>query len=524
LGAITHSGLGALTLEKTEAGTWRVNGSSNFTGITSIQGGVLEVEVIANGGSDSGVGRSSNAAANLSLNNATTLRYVGSTNATTDRAFTINSGTAGHGAIIESSGLGTLSFSGGPIIAYGTGGQTRVLTLGGTNTGANTFGKVVADNGTGATSLVKAGVGTWVLNQTNTYTGATTITGGILNFNSLAAGGANSSIGAGSVANTNLVLNGGTLQYTGSSAQTTNRLFTVGAAGGTIDSSGSNNANPLTFTGTGDLGASTTGNRTLTLTGSNTGANSIAGNIVDPSSGATSLTKSGDGTWVLTGTNTYTGTTTVNAGTLLVNGSTASGSAVTVNGGTLGGTGTVGGALTVASGGTVRGDTGTGTGTLTTGSVTINSGGSLFANIAAPGTNSTLALGSNTLDLKTNSKLALTGLGGFSNTSAGSYTLATLTDNTLLLDGAATTNGQVFGTYIEGTGATGPVVLDMSSFTATLAVGDTLQLSRSGNNLVLNFTPVPEPATVLGLGALGLGLIGGVRRWRAGKTPAGSPA
>jgi autotransporter-associated beta strand protein len=50
----------------------------------------------------------------------------------------------------------------------------------------------------------------------------------------------------------------------------------------------------------------------------------------------------GNGTWTVSGTNSYTGSTTVSAGTLLVDGSIASSSGVTVNAGaTLGGHGVV---------------------------------------------------------------------------------------------------------------------------------------------------------------------------------------
>ena len=61
-----------------------------------------------------------------------------------------------------------------------------------------------------------------------------------------------------------------------------------------------------------------------------------------------SLTKSGNGTLTLSGSNSYTGSTNVSTGTLLINGSTSTSSAVTVAvGATLGGSGTVGGATTI---------------------------------------------------------------------------------------------------------------------------------------------------------------------------------
>ena len=49
----------------------------------------------------------------------------------------------------------------------------------------------------------------------NAYTGVTTISGGTLSVGTLANGGSASDIGAASSSATNLVLNGGTLQYTG---------------------------------------------------------------------------------------------------------------------------------------------------------------------------------------------------------------------------------------------------------------------------------------------------------------------
>jgi autotransporter-associated beta strand protein len=119
--------------------------------------------------------------------------------------------------------------------------------------------------------------------------------------------------------------------------------------------------------------------RTLRLGGSNAGANTISGPIVNSGSGSLlGITKTGAGTWILSGTNTYGGTTQVDAGTLLVNGN--SGSVVApfvVNGGILGGSGTIGGAVTVNALGTLA--PGSGIATLTTGSAVTFTDGSTFA-------------------------------------------------------------------------------------------------------------------------------------------------
>ena len=87
------------------------------------------------------------------------------------------------------------------------------------------------------------------------------------------------------------------------------------------------------------------------VVGSNGLSTEFSGLVEDIVGGA--LAKIGGGTLTLSGSNSYTGGTTITAGTLVVSNKTGSGTgtgAVTVNGGTLGGSGTLSGAVTVNSG------------------------------------------------------------------------------------------------------------------------------------------------------------------------------
>jgi autotransporter-associated beta strand protein len=230
----------------------------------------------------------------------------------------------------------------------------------------------------GGTGLTKSNNGTVsLLSPANDYAGVTTLNGGVVSVTNVSNGSSPSPIGAASSASANLVLNGGTLQYTGPSAST-DRGATLGSNGGTVEVSTAANSLTLsgvlagtsggrfTKTGPGTLvfsgantydGATIVGAGTLKLTGGGTfGAGNVTNNgallfsgsrtIANAIAGSGNVTNDATGTLTLSGANTYSGVTIVNGpdrGGLVVANSSALGNSpqVTVNSttnGALGGT------------------------------------------------------------------------------------------------------------------------------------------------------------------------------------------
>ncbi len=332
---------GAGTIIKT--GTGRVNlvGVNNtYSGVTVLAAGALNVAGFSDYGVNGSLGnRAADADGDVGiLFQGGTLQYTGATAQSTNRA--IRLGVAG--GSIEASGstaAATLSFTGtsSPDLFEGTvaSGGTRTLTLTGGNTGANAFNLPLSDESPDVrTVLNKTGSGTWhITNTDSTYGGVTQLFGGILNVASLSNYGVASSLGnraADSAAGdkVGLLFRGGTLQYTGSTAQSTNRQIRISTNGGAIiDASGSNPAATLSFTANASADLyENAGARTLTLTGTNTGDNTFGMKLTDQNgaTGKTTLIKTGSGTWVLSRAaadpNGHTGDTIINEGILAVTG------------------------------------------------------------------------------------------------------------------------------------------------------------------------------------------------------------
>jgi fibronectin-binding autotransporter adhesin len=238
-------------------------------------------------------------------------------------------------------GLHSLVAGGGTVTTNRTtaGGGSVTLTLAQTDlVETPDFGGLIADQAASAASwklnLTKSAAGTQRLSGVaNTYAGITTVAGGTLEVAKLADGGANSSIGKSDASAANLVLNGGTLRYLGA-GDTSDRLFTLSANGALF----ADGTAALVLSGTGSVAHNNpANNRALTLSGANTDNNSLAAQLDDPDgAGTLRLVKSGAGTWILSGANTYSGGTTVNAGILRLGAAGALGTGpVTLAGGTL---------------------------------------------------------------------------------------------------------------------------------------------------------------------------------------------
>ncbi len=224
--------------------------------------------------------------------------------------------------------LNGLNGSGGVIY---TNSNAATLSFGDNNANGN-FSGTISNNSGGLLSLIKTGSGTQILSGANSHRGTTTVINGTLVATTLANGGVASGIGQAPSAATNVVINGGTLQYTGS-ATSTDRLFQVGQTtnGGsaTLDAAG---VGALNLTNTGSITFGTNNQtRTLTLAGTNTADNTLSALISNNGTGLVAVTKTGTGNWMLAGANTYTGATTVNGGTLSISEAVlADGAAVSV--------------------------------------------------------------------------------------------------------------------------------------------------------------------------------------------------
>jgi fibronectin-binding autotransporter adhesin len=494
------NGPAATGLVKSGSGTLNLNG--NFTGDVSVTGGLLQAlsATSLGTGTISATGVTTNSGA-IDLNGYSFSNPI-----------VIGSRSAGPGAAGALQNTNTTSTS----VLDGT------VSIGGENyvggNGSVTLNGVVSGGLDNVYSLYKQGSGTWTFaNEANTFDGFYYLIGGTTAVTKLANLNEASSLGQPTTAGMNQVRfginggGGGAIQFIGSSASTSDRVFLLQgattAASNRIDADGTSAAATLTLTGS--LSANRSGGYTAALGGANAGLNTYSG-VISNGSGTVGLLKDGTTTWALSGTNTYTGTTAVDAGTLLIDGdnSAASGNVTVAAGATLGGTGTVGGATTIS--GTHSPGASPGLQTFTSG-LSYDSTSTLVwelsANTALTPDRGTLYDG---IDLTTAGALAIDPLATLDlvfNQPLADSTPSVVDWNDgfwgsdqqwVIADVSSpvTWDGTVFGTLNVGLDSLGASLVSVRPNAA-------FSLANSGGDLVLNYAAVPEPGTlaVAGLAA-----------------------
>ncbi|EAS8151501.1 autotransporter outer membrane beta-barrel domain-containing protein, partial [Salmonella enterica subsp. enterica serovar Derby] len=402
--------------------TLTLSGSNTYTGGTIISGGTLV---------------------------ASNVEALGTGDVTNDAVLELNTGgdfdnaISGSGQVVKSGDetltlSGSNTYTGGTLISGGTLVASNVEALGSgdvtndavleLNTGGD-FTNAISGSG----QVVKSGDETLTLSGANSYTGGTLISGGTLIASNVEA------LGTGDVTdNAVLELNTGgdfdnAISGSGQVEKSGDETLTLSGAnsytGGTLISSGTLVANDVNALGTGDV----TDNAVLELNTGGTFDNAI--------SGSGQVVKSGDETLTLSGSNTYTGGTTINDGTLIATSVDALGSGdVTDNAVLELNTGGDFDNAISGSGQVVKsGDetlTLSGTNSYTDG--TLISGGTLVAtNLEALGTG----------DVTNNATLELNTGGTFDNAISGSGQVVKSGDDALTLSGSNTYTG---GTTISG--------------------------------------------------------------------------
>jgi len=324
---------------KNGSGKWIINNSANnLTGGTTINAGTLEI----NGG---------NALADVGTVSLTN----GAVNGFSYANSRLN--------VLQNETVGALSGSIGTVVDIAAGQTLSMIANSGTFQGV-----IQGGGGLTVSSNANDSARVLTLSNINTFSGAVSILGGTqsdrsaanrIDFYYLANGGVDSSLGRSSNAASNLTIDtkgkGGGLRFIGFSNQSTDRLMTIGTGNGSTsgesaasfwaDGQTSGKQVPtVSFTNTGAVVFTGSGNRKLSLRGGNRGDayndtteafvpyssadygfNRFSLSIGDGPGGATSIAKLEDSVWLLDGANSYTGAVLVERGTLAVGHNTALG-------------------------------------------------------------------------------------------------------------------------------------------------------------------------------------------------------
>ena len=465
---------GSGTLTKDMVGKLTLSASNNYTGLTTVSYGILNIQnASALGTSASGTTVSSGGTLQLQggiivANETLSLKGVGYDmggalqNVSGDNTWT---GTVTNSAAARiNSDAGTLTLQGG------VDATNQAITFGGA-------GNIVVSGAiTNSTStLTKDGTGTLTLSGANTYSGATVISAGTLQVGN--------GTDAGSIGATASITNNGALVYNVGSGTRTNAAVISGAgaltqnsSGGTLKLTGSN-----TYTGATVISAGT-----LQI-GDGTNAGSIGSTSAITNSGAlvynvgsgtrtngaaingngTLTQNSSGGTLILAGANSYTGTTTVSAGVLVL-----------TNGGAIADTGAV--SLSDVAGATLSVATSETIGSLRGGGA---AGGNV--SIVSSKTLTVAETGSQTFAGVISNAGALTksGAGTLTLTATNTYTGATTVAAGKLVVNGSISNSAVTVSNGAVLGGTGPVGATVVKSGGTIAPGNSPGIETINGNL-----------------------------------------
>jgi fibronectin-binding autotransporter adhesin len=330
------------------------SGSTLLSGVIAdgSGGGNLALNVNSSGSGVTQLGNAGNTFTGGVTITAGTLQPTVSSSGSTGPLGPVSGTVSMAGGVLDLNGtsqtIGNLNGSSGSVLDNSASAST--LTIGGGNATGGNYSGLLADNnnaGSGVLNLAKTGTGISILSGSSTFTGTTTVSAGALNIQSTNALVDSSGVSVSSGAALQIqggnspILNTVTINGTGVSANPNGAIESVSGGNSfgnavVLGSASSIGVDAGSFTVTGPI----SGGVGLTLTGPG-GVGTLASTLT---TSVASLTKSGANTWVITGSNTYTGGTTLSAGTLqagIATAGTTSGAfggqnaSLTISGGTL---------------------------------------------------------------------------------------------------------------------------------------------------------------------------------------------